>query len=89
MYELTRIWNVEELPEEWKISVLCPIYKKGDKLECGNFRGIALLNTPYQRLLSYMESTAGGFREGRSTADQVFSIGEVQGGQHRNTPIIR
>ena len=25
------IWNKEELPEEWKESIIVPIYKKGDK----------------------------------------------------------
>jgi len=25
------IWNKEELPEEWKESIVVPIYKKGDK----------------------------------------------------------
>ena len=31
MHELIkRVWNDEELPEEWKTSILCPIYKKGD-----------------------------------------------------------
>ena len=28
------IWNKEELPEEWKESVIVPIRKKGDKTEC-------------------------------------------------------
>jgi hypothetical protein len=27
------IWNKEELPEEWKESVIVPIHKKGDKTE--------------------------------------------------------
>jgi hypothetical protein len=30
------IWNKEELPEEWKESIIVPIYKKGDKTDCSN-----------------------------------------------------
>jgi sorting nexin-29 len=39
------IWNKEELPEEWKESVLVPIHKKGDKRDCNNYRGISILPT--------------------------------------------
>jgi hypothetical protein len=28
------IWNKEELPDEWKESIIVPIYKMGDKREC-------------------------------------------------------
>jgi len=41
------IWNREELPEEWKESIIVPIYKKGDKTDCNNYRGIFLLPTTY------------------------------------------
>jgi hypothetical protein len=44
------IWSKEELPEEWKESVIVPIYKKGDKTDCSNYRGISLLSTTYKTL---------------------------------------
>jgi len=35
------VWNKEELPEEWKESIIVPNYKKGDKTDCSNYRGIS------------------------------------------------
>ena len=34
------IWNKEELPGEWKESIIVPNLKKGDKRYCNNYRGI-------------------------------------------------
>jgi hypothetical protein len=31
------IWNKEELPHQWKESVVVPIRKKGDKTDCSNY----------------------------------------------------
>jgi hypothetical protein len=39
------VWNMEGLPEE---SLIIPIYKKSDKIYCGNYRGISLLSTTYK-----------------------------------------
>ena len=38
------IWNKEELPQEWKESIIVPIHKKGDRMNCNNYRGISLLS---------------------------------------------
>ena len=39
---LRRVWEEEQMPEELKKSEIVPIYKQFP-LECGNFRGIKLL----------------------------------------------
>ena len=35
------IWKMKTWPNDWKKSIYVPIYKKGDKKECGNYRTIA------------------------------------------------
>jgi hypothetical protein len=37
------IWNKEELPHQWRESVVVPVHKKGDKTDCSNYQGISLL----------------------------------------------
>jgi len=80
------IWNEEELPEEWKESIILPIYKKGNKTDCSNYRGISYVSTMH-RILSnillswltpYAEGIVGdcqcGFQCNRSTTDYIFCI---------------
>ncbi|XP_063588600.1 uncharacterized protein LOC134765749 [Penaeus indicus] len=41
---LKKIWDGENIPEDWRTRILVPVYKKkGDVLKCGNHRSIKLL----------------------------------------------
>jgi hypothetical protein len=42
------VFNKEELPDQWKEFIIVPIYKKGDKIDCSNYRGLSLLLTLYK-----------------------------------------
>jgi hypothetical protein len=44
-------WNKEELPKQWKESVIVPVYEKGGKTDYSNYWGISLLSTTYKLLV--------------------------------------
>ena len=50
------IWNKEELPEEWKDSIIVRIFKNGDKTDCSNYRSVSLLPTMYKILSNILLS---------------------------------
>jgi hypothetical protein len=39
------VWNKEELPDQWKESIIVPIHKKCDKTDCNNCHWISMLST--------------------------------------------
>jgi hypothetical protein len=39
---INSIWKKEELPEQWKGSIIVPVYKKDYKTGFSKYRGIAL-----------------------------------------------
>jgi hypothetical protein len=39
---INSIWNKEELPEEWKDSIIAPIYNKCDKTDYSDYSGVSL-----------------------------------------------
>jgi hypothetical protein len=92
LYKLiTLIRNKEELPHQWKDSIVVPIHTKGDKTECSNHRGISLLSTSYKilsnillsRLILYADEIIRdhkcGFRRNRSTTYDIFYTLQIMG----------
>jgi hypothetical protein len=85
---INSVWNKEELPDQWKESIIVPVHKKDDKTDCNNYRCVSLLSTSYKmlsnilllRLSPYIrvDEIIGdyhcGFRRNRSTTDQIFCI---------------
>jgi len=63
IHKLISIWDKEELPEEWKESIIVPTYKKGNKTECSNYRGISLLPTMYKILSNILLSRLTPYAE--------------------------
>jgi len=83
---ICNIWNTETLPAQWNEGIICPIYKKGDRLDCNNYRPIMLLNVAYKiyaillnkRLSEIIENKLGdfqmGFQPNRSTIDNIILV---------------
>jgi hypothetical protein len=76
------------LPQQWKESTNVATYKKGDKTDFGNYRGLSLLPTTYKmlsiifvRLTAYVDEIIGdhqrGFWSNTSTMDQIFCIRQI------------
>lgn len=74
----------ETLPQDWKLSNIISIYKKGDRNACENYRGISITSSTgrlYGRILkTRIEKEAdemeeqSGFRPGRSCTDNIFTL---------------
>jgi hypothetical protein len=81
--------NKEELPQQWKESIIVQIRKKSNKTDCNNYRGISLLSTANKilsnillaRLTPYVNDVIGdlqcGFRRNVSTTGQIFYIRQI------------
>jgi hypothetical protein len=53
---ITSNWNKEEMPDQWKESIIVLIHKTDDKSDCNNYCGISLLSTSYKILSNILLS---------------------------------
>jgi hypothetical protein len=49
---ICKIWRDEKMLDDWKVGLIVPLFKKGNKMKCENYRGITLLNVAYKILSS-------------------------------------
>ena len=75
-------------PEDWKVAKVTPIYKSGEKSDCGNYRPISVISTiakifekiVYTQILDYLDENCiispnqSGFRSLHSTETALLSL---------------
>ena len=83
---LSKIWEQERVPEDWKRGLLVKLSKKGDRSSCNNWRGIMLLSIPGKVLTRIMlerlkialdkrlRVEQAGFRQDRSCTDHIATM---------------
>jgi len=84
-----RVWEDEVVPNDWECGIVIPLYKKGDKMDLDNYRGITLMDVTgkvfsgilRRRLERWYEGKIaeeqGGFRKGRGCVDQAYTLAQV------------
>jgi len=76
--------NEKELPEQWKKSIILPVYKKGDKTDCRNYLGLSFLSTTYKVLSNILQSRLTLYAEKIngdnlcSATDYIFCIHQIR-----------
>ncbi|KAL3059301.1 hypothetical protein OYC64_011261 [Pagothenia borchgrevinki] len=87
---LLKIWEEEEIPAQLRDALIVSIFKKGDRADCGNYRGISLLSTIGKALArvlanrltplseSILPESQSGFRPNRGTTDMIFTTRQLQ-----------
>ncbi|KAI3355396.1 hypothetical protein L3Q82_018240 [Scortum barcoo] len=86
---LTRLcniaWRLGTVPLEWQTGVVVPLFKKGDRRVCSNYRGSHFSASPGRSTPGYwrgefrpivdprIQEEQCGFRPGRGTLDQLYT----------------
>ena len=85
------IWKEECVPMKWREGLIVSLFKKGNKEDPGNYRGITLLSVVGKlfckilndRLVQYLDKSSkihegqAGFRAGRCCINNIFTLNEL------------
>ena len=85
---LKAVWDKEQIPEDWRKSLIVPIFKKkGGILDCRNYRGIKLLEYGFKILERILDKRIRkvvktdlkqfGLMPGKSTVDAIFIVRQL------------
>ena len=91
------IWQEEIVPRQWREGLIVNIFKKGDREDPANYRGITLLSVVGKvfckilnnRLVQCLDKEGAlhegqaGFRINRSCMDNVYTLNEIVQGRLR------
>ena len=90
-----------EVPEQWKLSNIVPVPKKGDLTKVDNYRGISLtsivsktlnrmiLNRIKKPMEKILRDNQNGFRPGRSTNSHILALRRIlEGAKAKNLPAV-
>ena len=90
-----RVLDGRGMPDEWKTSVIVPIFKgKGDVISCGSYRGVKLLEHAMKivekvlerrtRTLVNLNEMQFGYIPGKGTVDAIFIVRRMEEYQKKN-----
>ena len=86
-----KLLQIEKIPDEWNLSIIVPIFKKGDRNNFNNYRGISLtscVSKIFNRVISMhisyfvenedlLSEVQGGFRSQHRCEDHIFSLKSI------------
>ena len=91
------VWREETVPKQWREGLIVNLFKKGDREDPGNYRGIALLSVVGKVFCKLLNNTLvqcldeggalhegqAGFRVNRSCMDNVYTLNKIVQGRFR------
>ena len=89
------VWLEENVPRQWREGLIVNLFKKGDREDLGNYRGITLLSVVgkvfrkvlNKRLVHCLDKEGAllegqaGFRVNRSCMDNLYTLNEIVQGR--------